>query len=68
MTYETTFRVQMHCGGCENAVRTALRLTEGVVRADADHRRSEVRVQFDPERVSAEHLRERVREIGFEPA
>ncbi len=68
MTQDTTFTVQMHCGGCENAVRTALRPTEGIVRAEADHRRSEVRVRFDPDRVTEEQLRERVQDAGFEPA
>ncbi len=68
MTHETTFTVPMHCGGCEHAVRTILRLTDGVVRAEADHRRGEVRVQFDPERVTEDQLRQRVRDAGFEPA
>lgn len=67
MTSAATFNVYMHCGGCENAVRTVLRLTDGVVRADADHRRGEVCVQFDPERVSEEALRGRLRDAGFDP-
>ena len=65
MTRDATFRVKMHCGGCENTVQTILRTTEGVVRADADYRQSEVRVQFDPERVSEDQLRARLDDSGF---
>ena len=68
MTHETTFTVSMHCGGCENAVRTILGLTDAIYRAEADHRRSEVRVQFDPDRVTEDQLREPLRDAGFEPA
>lgn len=67
MAIETTFKVPMHCGGCENAVRTALQRTEGVIRATADHRRDEVKLRFDPERLSEEQIRERIRVAGFEP-
>jgi len=67
MTSEATFTVQMDCGGCENAVRTILRLTDGVLRAEADHRRSEVRVQFDPARVTEGELRATLADAGFEP-
>lgn len=68
MTSDSTFTVRMHCGGCENTVRTILRTTAGVTRAEADHRRSEVRVQFDPELVTEAQLRERLSDSGFEPA
>lgn len=68
MTRDTTFSVDMHCAGCENAVRTVLARTAGVIRAEADHRRNEVHLQFDPERVSEEQLRDRIRDAGFEPA
>lgn len=67
VTRDTTFTVPMHCGGCENAVRTILRTTDGVSLAQADHRRSEVRVRFDPERVTEDELRARLAESGFEP-
>ncbi|MEX2547162.1 MAG: heavy-metal-associated domain-containing protein [Chloroflexota bacterium] len=67
MVLETTLKVPMHCDGCAKAVRTALRRTEGVIRADADHGRDEVRLRFDPQRVSEEQIRERIREAGFEP-
>ena len=67
MTRDTTFSVDMHCAGCENAVRATLTRTEGVIRADADHRRNEV-LQFDPEQVSEEQLRQLIRDAGFEPS
>lgn len=67
-TTETALKVAMHCDGCANAVRIALRRTEGVIRVDADHRRDEVRVRFDPARLSEAEIRERIRAAGFEPA
>lgn len=68
MAIETTFTVSMHCGGCENSVRTALQRTEGVITVTADHRTDEVRLRFDPARISDEQIRERIRAAGFEPA
>lgn len=68
MAVETTLKVPMHCSGCENAVRTALQRTEGVIKVDADHRRDEVRLRFDAQRITEEQIRERVRAAGFEPA
>ncbi len=65
---EIVLSVPMHCDGCANAVRSVLRRTEGVLRVDADCRRGEVRLRFDPARLSEEQIRERIRAAGFEPA
>jgi Cd2+/Zn2+-exporting ATPase len=67
MATDMTLKVAMHCGGCENAVRFTLRRTAGVIRVDADHRRDEVRLRYDPARISEDEIRERVRAAGFEP-
>jgi len=67
MTRELTLSVPMHCDACENRLRTALGRAEGVIRADADHRRDEVKPPFDPERVSEAQILERIRSAGFEP-
>lgn len=48
MTRELTLSMPMHCDACENRLRTALQRAKGVIRADADHRRDEVRLRFDP--------------------
>ncbi|MEX0629674.1 MAG: heavy-metal-associated domain-containing protein [Chloroflexota bacterium] len=63
-----TLKVPMHCGGCANAVRFVFQRTEGLIRVDADHRRNEVRLRFDPARVTEDQIRERMRAAGFEPA
>jgi len=68
MTTETTVTVPMHCDACANAVTFALRRTDGVIRVDANHRTDTVRLRFDPERVNAEQIRERIRAAGVEPA
>jgi copper chaperone CopZ len=68
MAVDTALTVPMHCGGCENAVRTALQRTNGVINVDADHRHDKVRLRFDAERISEAQFRERIRAAGFEPA
>ncbi len=68
MATETRLTVPMHCGGCENSVRTALQRTEGVIKVTADQRTDEVTLRFDPKRISDEQIRERIRAAGFEPA
>lgn len=68
MAVDKTLTVPMHCDGCENRLRAALQQTEGVIKADADHERDEVKLRFDPERVSEEQIRERIRATGYEPA
>ena len=67
MATETTLKVPMHCSRCENAVWTALQRADGVIRAEADYRRDEVKLRFDPERVTELTVRERIRSVGFEP-
>ena len=66
MVTQRKLRVAMHCAGCENTVQNALRRTEGVISADADHRTGSVHLRFDDAQISREQIRERIRAIGFE--
>lgn len=69
MAVETTLQVKgMTCTGCENRVRTALQRLEGVVTANADHRAAAVSLRFDPERISEEQIKERIRAGGYDIA
>lgn len=56
-----------HCTGCADNLGRALRTLEGVVRAEADYSAGHVEVRFDPERVSDDDIRDRIRATGFEP-
>lgn len=56
----------MTCRGCENAVRNALRRLGGVIKAEPDHRADRVDVRFDPDRVSEEDVKDRIRSAGYD--
>lgn len=61
------FSVQgFHCTGCADNLGKALRLLEGVIKADADYVGGHVKVRFDPARVSDDAIREQIRTAGFE--
>jgi copper chaperone CopZ len=55
----------MDCPGCANRLGTALDCLDGVVEAKADHQAGRVKVRFDPDRVSEDRIRERIRSAGF---
>lgn len=68
MTTVTITVRQIHCGGCENTIRTALSRLEAVRDVRPDHRTSQVRVSYDKARVTEAGLREALAGLGFEPA
>jgi len=56
----------MDCPGCAKRLGTALDRLDGVVKAKADHQAGRVDVRFDPDRVSEDRIRERIRSAGFD--
>jgi len=56
----------MSCGACERRIETALGRLDGVLRSSADHRVNQVRVAFDPRRVSEPSLRSCIEQAGYE--
>jgi copper chaperone len=58
----------MTCGGCENAVKRALRQAPGVEHVEASHRDSRVDVTFDPAQVAVEALRGKIASLGYSVA
>ncbi|HEX2064147.1 MAG TPA: heavy-metal-associated domain-containing protein [Acidimicrobiales bacterium] len=63
-----TFRVaEIHCGSCENTIRTSLSRIPGVAAVLPSAERNDVRVSFDDARVSEEQLREALAGVGFQP-
>jgi copper chaperone CopZ len=66
MAMDTTLQVQgMDCGGCAQRPRTTLGRLDGVLAADPDHQAGRVTVRFDPDRVTADDITQRVGEAGF---
>ena len=64
----TTFRIRgFHCSGCSDNLGKALERLEGVIRARGDYDAATVEVRYDPDRVSEDDLKERIRASGFEP-
>lgn len=59
---------KIHCPGCETRIGFALRRLAGVrdVRASAETQR--IAVTIDPDAVSAEQVRTRLQELGYEIA
>lgn len=63
---EETFRVQeIHCEGCETAIRNSLGRLDGVRSIEPDQAHDEVRVRYDEARVGAEEIAGRLAEAGF---
>lgn len=60
----------IHCAGCEQRIGNALRRLPGVASVQASHRTQQISVTFDPDRVTAEQIRAKLAQIGFdvEPA
>jgi copper chaperone CopZ len=55
----------MTCGGCENAVKRAVRQLEGVEDVSASHAANQVGVRFDDAKVNAAKIRERIEALGY---
>lgn len=55
----------MVCGGCENRVKNALKLVEGVKEVEANHVEGIVKVSA-AEEVKEKELKEKIEDLGFE--
>lgn len=61
-----TFQVEdIHCDGCEGAIRNALTRLEGVSEVRPDHTTNRVEVDFDEQRVTEEAITERLDLAGY---
>ncbi len=58
---------EIHCGGCENTIRTALSRVEGVRSVQPDHRTNQVKIAYDEARTDEGSLREILAGLGFDP-
>lgn len=63
----TTFTVKgMKCEHCEARVEQALKNTDGVASAKADHEKCTVEVDYDPTAVTPTDIMERIEDCGYE--
>lgn len=61
-----TFQLDdIHCDGCERAIRNALTRLEGVSEVRPDHATNRVGVDFDEQRVTEEAITERLDLAGY---
>jgi copper chaperone CopZ len=65
MQTDSFFVTGMQCGGCTIKLSLALRLLSGVNDVQISLASGEVSVVYDPDRVSAEQIRETVIDTGF---
>jgi copper chaperone len=64
--FTVTGEQKIHCEGCEQRIGRALKRLPGVERVEANADSQRVVVEFDPERVGDEELRERLDLLGYE--
>ncbi len=68
MMKETTFKVSdIHCGGCGNAISTALRQHGSVEKVDVDVAEKLVHVVYDENLADDQTLAKRISDIGYTP-
>ncbi len=63
---ELSLKVEgMHCSGCENRVKNALELIDGVDEVSANHENGIVSIKLSKE-VSLDEIKEAIKDLGFE--
>jgi mercuric ion transport protein len=56
----------MTCAGCADTIKAALERTAGVRRADVSYERGKAIIDYDPEAITAERLRDVINSTGFQ--
>jgi copper chaperone CopZ len=67
-TFEVTGEQTMHCGGCENTVKFALRQVPGVHDVEASHKTQLIKLSFDSQRTDLERIQQELGWIGYQVA
>ncbi len=62
---ETLHVTGMTCGGCENAVKSAVRKLKGIESVDASAPQQRVTVTFDPAQVDLEAVKTKITALGY---
>jgi copper chaperone CopZ len=58
----------MHCGGCENTIKFALKQLPGVQQVEANHGTQLIHLSFDPQVLDLERVRQELEWIGYQAA
>lgn len=56
----------MHCGGCENTVKFALKQLPGIQRVEASYRTQRIELTFDPQVLDIARVKEELDWIGYQ--
>lgn len=64
-TLTLTTTPQMHCEGCENKIKNALRFEKGVKSIDTDIPTQTVTVSYDADKTTESHLTEALAKAGY---
>lgn len=64
--FEVTGAPRIHCAACESRIGHALRRLPGVEDVQASAATQRVAVTIDPARVSADELRARLEQLGYQ--
>jgi P-type Cu+ transporter len=66
MTKKESYLVEgMTCSGCERTVSKIVGSIEGVSSSSADLASSTVTVEYDPSKVTIDHIRDAVKRVGY---
>lgn len=55
----------MTCGGCENAVRRALSMIDGIADVTASHAGNVVALTYDPAKIAPATIAQRIELLGY---
>lgn len=58
----------IHCAGCETRIQSVLDRLPGVTKVKADYKTQKVRLTLDPDKVSAQQVREKLVDMGYQTA
>lgn len=56
----------MHCGGCENTVKFALKQLAGVEAVEASHKTQQIELTFDPQLLKLDRVSQELDWIGYQ--
>ncbi|MDR5682439.1 MAG: heavy-metal-associated domain-containing protein [Armatimonadota bacterium] len=63
---ERVYKVpRIHCGGCVATVEETASSLPGVIRVRADENSKEVRVEFDPQQIDEERIKQALADVGY---
>lgn len=65
-TLKVIGRNTMHCSGCENTAKFALRQVPGIHKIEASYKTQRIRLTFDPQSVALAQVRQQLDGIGYQ--